>query len=253
MCSEVCKLQLTVLGCHSPYPPIDGAGPGYLLTAGEVRVLLDCGSGVVSKLGQYMDVRRGDLAAVVLSHLHADHFCDLLVLRYARMLGMARGVATALSVYCPAEPVVERAVIPFREVLAVHHIDEQFRFGLGAMNFSFYRTKHVYPCYAVRVEAGRSSLVYTGDTEWDEGLVEFAARADVLLAEASFTEQGKGENLAQHMSARECGLLAEQARVGKLILTHLPPHGDSAELLAEARAAFCGEVILAYSGLKLEW
>jgi len=245
-------MQLTVLGCHSPYPPAGGAGPGYLLTEGEVRLLLDCGSGVVSKLGQYIDLRKGDLSAVVLSHLHADHFSDLLVLRYARMLGMARGVATALPVYCPAEPAVERAVIPFREVLAVRHIDEHFRFGLGAMTFSFYRTKHVYPCYAVRVEAGGSSLVYTGDTEWDEGLVDFAALADVLLVEASFTEQDKGQNLAQHMSARECGILAEQAMVGQLILTHLPPSGDNAELLAEARAAFSGEVILAFSGLTLE-
>jgi len=245
-------LRVTVLGCHSPYPPVGGAGPGYLLTHGEARVLLDCGSGVVAKLGQYLDVLKGDLSAVVLSHLHADHFCDLLVLRYARMLGMARGMTGALPVYCPAEPAIERAVLPFREVLAVRHMDEQFRFGLGAMSFSFYRTKHAYPCYAIRVEAGGSSLVYTGDTEWDEGLVEFAALADVLLVEASFTEQDKGQNLAQHMSARECGILARQAMVGKLILTHLPPRGDNAELLAEARAAFAGEVMLAFSGLTFE-
>ena len=245
-------MELTILGCQSPYPPVDGAGPGYLLTHAGACVLLDCGSGVVSKLGRYVDLRGGQLAAVVLSHLHADHFSDLLVLRYARMLGVAGGKASALPVYCPAEPAVERAVIPFREVLSVHHIDERFRFGLGALSFSFYRTKHTYPCYAIRVEAEGRSLVYTGDTAWDEGLVEFAALADVLLVEASFTEQNKGENPAQHMSARECGVLAEQAMVGKLVLTHLPPAGDNAELLAEARAAFSSETVLASSGLCLE-
>ena len=245
-------MQLTVLGCHSPYPPAGGAGPGYLLTEGAVRVLLDCGSGVVSKLAQYIDVQGSELTAVVLSHLHADHFSDLLVLRYARMLGVNCGKASALPVYCPALPAVERAVIPFREVLSVRHIDEHFRCGLGAMTLSFYRTKHIYPCYAVRVKAGGSSLVYTGDTEWDDGLVAFAALADVLLVEASFTEQGKGENLAQHMSARECGVLAAQAMVGKIVLTHLPPSGDNAELLAEAQAEFAGEVRLAFSGLTLD-
>ncbi|MBT9134228.1 MAG: Ribonuclease BN [Firmicutes bacterium] len=245
-------MKLTVLGCHSPYPPVDGAGPGYLLTHAGANLLLDCGSGVVSKLGQYLDPKGGKLAAVVLSHLHADHFCDLLVLRYAHMLAMQGTQVPPLAVYCPDVPETERAVIPFRDVLSLHTIDERSHFSLAGMTFAFYRTKHIYPCYAVRIEAEGRSLVYTGDTAWDDNLVEFAALADVLLVEACFTEQNKGENPAQHMSARECGALAEQAIVGKLILTHLPPVGDCAELLAEARAAFSGETSVAFSGLCLE-
>jgi ribonuclease BN (tRNA processing enzyme) len=168
------------------------------------------------------------------------------------MVAMHKGEVAPLAVYCPDEPETERTVIPFRHTLALHTIDECSRFALSDMKFSFYRTKHVYPCYAVRVEACGRSLVYTGDTAWDEGLIDFAMLADVLLVEACFTEQKKGENPAQHMSARDCGALAEHAMVGKLILTHLPPTGDSADLLAEAQTVFSGDAALAFSGLALE-
>ena len=59
---------LTVLGRHGPYPRPGGACSGYLLEDGETRVLIDCGSGVLSRLLEIM--RPEQLDAIVLSHLH---------------------------------------------------------------------------------------------------------------------------------------------------------------------------------------
>ena len=44
-------------------------------------MLLDCGNGVFSKLRRFRDYV--DVDAVVISHLHADHFLDLVPYSYA--------------------------------------------------------------------------------------------------------------------------------------------------------------------------
>src|SRR5437763_383669 len=74
-------MRLTVLGKSPSWQDADGACSGDLIEEGETTVLLDCGNGVVSKLRRYRDYTRVD--AVVISHLHADHFLDLVPFSYA--------------------------------------------------------------------------------------------------------------------------------------------------------------------------
>src|SRR6478609_3192777 len=74
-------MRLTVLGKSPSWQDADGACSGYLLEDGETCVLVDCGNGVFSKLRRYRDY--GAVDAVVISHLHADHFLDLVPFSYA--------------------------------------------------------------------------------------------------------------------------------------------------------------------------
>lgn len=245
-------MKLHILGCYSPYPPSHGAGPGYLLQSGSTKVLLDCGSGVVSKLGQVCDVTSDELSAVILSHLHADHFCDLLVLRYARFLGMRAGKASPLPVFAPSKPELERSSLPFLDALKTSTIQQGSSLHIGDLQFDFASTLHPYPTLAVKASIGGRTLVYTGDTAWHEPLVDFCRGADLLLAEASFLEKNKGANVASHLSAHDAGRLAEMAGVKRLVLTHFypPEHLDS--LLAEAQTQFSREIILARPGLIID-
>ena len=101
---------LTVLGRHGPYPRPGGACSGYLIEDGATRVLVDCGSGVLSRLLGIL--RPEELDAIVLSHLHFDHCSDLFVMRYAldqqeRSRRGARSVRVPL--YTPAEPFETRS------------------------------------------------------------------------------------------------------------------------------------------------
>ncbi len=74
-------MRLTVLGKSPSWQDADGACSGYLLEEDGSTVLLDCGNGVFSKLRRYRDYTKVD--AVVISHLHADHFLDLVPFSYA--------------------------------------------------------------------------------------------------------------------------------------------------------------------------
>jgi ribonuclease BN (tRNA processing enzyme) len=74
------RLRLTVLGCSSAAPDPGSPAAGFLLDWGSTAVLLDVGQGVVRRLESVIDPH--DLAAVVVGHMHADHFLDLAGLRY---------------------------------------------------------------------------------------------------------------------------------------------------------------------------
>src|ERR687886_100532 len=74
-------MRVTVLGKSPSYTDAGGACSGYLVEEDGVTVLLDCGNGVFGKLRRFVDYV--DVDAVVISHLHADHFLDLVPYSYA--------------------------------------------------------------------------------------------------------------------------------------------------------------------------
>ena len=88
-------------------------------------------------------------------------------------------------------------------------------------------------------------IVYTGDTMPTEALVAFARGADVLIhdatAESSLEEKA---NRYGHSTARQAALVAKDAGVGRLVLTHVSPrYEDSAPILADATPVFANAVL----------
>lgn len=86
-----------------------------------------------------------------------------------------------------------------------------------------------------RVTDGEKTLCYTGDTNTVEGLTDFAQDADLLLADGLFPTEMWQEGLP-HLSAAQTAELARDARVKKLVITHLNPNIDPETLLKQARA-----------------
>ena len=69
------------MGKSPSWQDAGGACSGYLVEEDGTTVLIDCGNGVFSKLRMFIDYV--DVDAVVISHLHADHFLDLVPYSYA--------------------------------------------------------------------------------------------------------------------------------------------------------------------------
>ncbi len=220
-------MELRVIGCDGTYPSANGACSGYLVKAGGTRVLLDCGSGVLSKLMALMDP--ADLDALVLTHWHNDHASDLLVLRYYLQLQRCK-----LQVYAPVEKHPLMALCEGSEYV-LHDIREVQE--IGALRVSVQRTGHPVPCYAVRLEHQGASLVYTGDTNRWEPLIAFCQDADALICDATFYQDVWNENLP-HLTAAQAAMLGREAKVGRVILTHFQPDSDAQSLLAEAKEVY---------------
>jgi len=90
----------------------------------------------------------------------------------------------------------------------------------------------------MRIETEKGVLVYSGDTEYFDGLAGFAAGADLFLCEANFQEEDMAQSPANHLSAAGAARLAARAGVSRLLLTHFHPERQLALSLEEARKNF---------------
>lgn len=254
-------VELTVLGCWAPYPRAGGACSGYLVRAGGKNILIECGNGVLSNLQKHIDFRLLD--AVIISHLHPDHCMDLHCLRHA--VGGARRTDPELGplpLYLPKAPRETFNVFSgFTEAFVPNPIEdlipesqegaEVYRTAMKGVNLEFIRTDHPLPCFAVAVEAaGEGRLFFSGDTRWCDYLPELARGPDILLCEASVIEADREYANVGHLTARQAGELARQARAARLIITHFWPEYDLETLRAEAESGFGGPVTVAVEGMK---
>ena len=93
-------MRITVLGKSPAWQDAGGACSGYLVEAGGRCLLLDCGNGVFAKLRAARAFT--DVCAVVISHLHADHFIDLVPYAYALAYShQARAAGSRPLLYAP--------------------------------------------------------------------------------------------------------------------------------------------------------
>ena len=230
-------MKLTVLGRYGPYPAAGGACSGYLLEKGDCRILLDCGSGVLSRLQRV--VKPWELEAVLLSHLHFDHTADLMVLRYALDFARSRELRRRpLPLHAPPEPAAEFNRLLYKELFEPLPIDSGETLVLGPFTISFLETVHSLFCLALRIETEKAVLVYSGDTENFDGLNDFAAGADLFLCEANFQEEAGAADPANQHTAAGAARLAARAGVKELLLTHLHPENRPVASLEEAREYF---------------
>src|SRR5690625_5233608 len=77
-------MKITVIGHWGGYPAPNGATSSYMIEKDGFTLVVDLGSGALSKLQDYKHVN--DIDAVILSHYHHDHVADVGVLQYARVV-----------------------------------------------------------------------------------------------------------------------------------------------------------------------
>ena len=239
-------MKLTIIGCHGAYPPPNGATSGYLLEEGDTKVLLDCGSGVLSKLQERVPLSALD--GVVISHYHADHCADLGCLQYAVMVEKQLGRrAKSFGAWGPGE----LSRLTYLEYCRGRSYLNAPAFRMGPLSFEVFKNIHDIPSYAVKVTSDNgAALVYSGDTGYYPELAEFSKGADCLLCESSFY-QGHAKHQEQHMTSEQAGQIAACAGVRQLVLTHLPHFGESEQLIIQAQTIYKEKVLLAKQWLEI--
>lgn len=243
-------MKWIVLGWQSPHPGPHGATPGYLVQTAGGNLLIDCGSGVVSRLLARLSL--AELTAVILTHYHADHVSDLGVLQYAVMTAVQRGErATPLTVYAPRQPEDDFARAAYKTYVQAVPIDEDASLDLAGVTVRFRRTAHPVPCYAVRLDGEGRAIAYTADTGPDTAWGAFLRDVDLLVAEATFRTTDAPPGARGHLTAAEAGALAGRHGARRLLLTHLYPGYDPAHLVKEARTTYSGPIVVARDGLEV--
>jgi ribonuclease BN (tRNA processing enzyme) len=218
-------LTLTVLGTASPHPGPGRPCSGYLLAGGGAEVWVDAGPGTFAALQQHTDPAR--LTAIWISHLHADHSADLLSAAYAFAHG-GMAPAAPVPVYAPQD--CPRRLAGFLGRADVGFLKDVFDFralydGHDVRHWNLRLTAravaHDTEAYGLRAECQGSVLAYSGDSGPCPELAELALRADLFLCEADIDAPREGEQV--HLTPEDAGRVAHQARVRRLLVTHVGP------------------------------
>ncbi|MDQ6932824.1 MAG: MBL fold metallo-hydrolase [Candidatus Eremiobacteraeota bacterium] len=192
-----------------------------------------------------------ELDAVVISHMHADHFLDLISLRNALSYGQQRR-GTKLPVYLPAsgEQWLRGVGVAvgsdshkdfFNEVFDIKAYDAGCTLVIADFQLSFAKTVHYIDAYAIRVQTKRGAITYSADTAPCANVVNLARDSDLFVCECTLGANGSESGRRGHSSAREAALMAEEAHVGKLLLTHYGSESSPQHLVAEASRYFTAE------------
>ncbi|PMC76577.1 MBL fold metallo-hydrolase [Brachybacterium sp. UMB0905] len=249
-------MRITVIGCCGSFAGPDGAASSYLLEHEDAsgrtwRILLDLGSGAFGPLQRVLDP--ADLDAVIISHLHPDHYLDVTGLEVFWAYHERDDLGT-LPIHAPAElpdriaAVLGRnGIIPDGVSCAPfeHHVlADAERFTIGPLSFEPRLVIHPVEAYGFRITDGTSTLVYSGDSDECPALDELAADADLFLCEAGYIEGRDDHFTGVHLTGKRAGECAQRAGVKQLALTHVPAWTDPQIPLAEAREQYTGPITL---------
>jgi ribonuclease BN (tRNA processing enzyme) len=241
-------VKLTVIGMSGTFPGPHSGCSSYLLEEDGFRLLLDIGSGSTGALQDACGLLGPD--AVAVSHLHGDHYLDLITYTYARRYH-PDGMPPRLEVHGPSavRDAVEGAYVTdvselLDQVYDFRPIHAEGVRQIGPFDVDFRRVNHPVETYAMRVTAGGKTVAYSADTGECDALVDLARDVDIFLCEASYLD-GEENPPDVHLTGLQAGKYAMAAGAKRLVLTHLVPWGDQARSLAEAERTYDGETLVA--------
>jgi ribonuclease BN (tRNA processing enzyme) len=196
------------------------------LESGEAQVLVDCGASSLIAM-RHFGVDPLAIDAVLLSHLHGDHFggVPFLILdgqftRRTRPLvvvgppGVEARVREAMEVLFPGSARIEQ-----RFEVRYAELADRVTLPVGSISVTPFGVVHASgaPPFALRVAGGGKIVAYSGDTQWTDSLIDAARGADLFIAEAYFFDKTVKfhldlATLLRHRPELDCG---------RLIVTHM--------------------------------
>jgi ribonuclease BN (tRNA processing enzyme) len=262
-------LRITVLGKSPSWQDAGGACSGYLIETDGTKVLLDCGNGVFGKLRERIDYT--ELDGVIISHLHADHFLDLVPYSYALIYAPRQQPVPVHTWDGTDEPARPRLVAPpgatetFQRVVGAWGNDdliesafriEEYEPGetveIGELRATFHPVPHFVETFAVRINTeGSGDLVYSADTRPGNEIVDAAEGADLLIIEGTLPRPERTGHRG-HLTPEEAGEHAREAGAKRVVITHISDELGDEWAREQAEQGFGGAVEIAREGAVYE-
>jgi len=250
--------RLTTLGTGTVALNGERSCAGYLYEADDVRLLLDCGSGITRRLAE-LGVAWPAITHVALTHFHIDHHGDLPTLVFAWKYGQLPPRSAPLELLGPVgtRALIERLAAAYGEWLlapgfpiTIREIAPGESVELSAsVRLTAQKVPHTEESVAYSIERAGRRVVYTGDTGPDDALADWAHGCDLLVCECSLPASMA---IKEHLTPDQCAVLAARARPGHVVLTHFYPPVERVDIRAAMAAQYAGPVTLGRDGWHIE-
>jgi ribonuclease BN (tRNA processing enzyme) len=206
-------------------------------------VILDCGYGTFGSFRDLGDDAR--VRAIVVSHAHRDHYADL-----NEYLAYASAPRDPFEVIASVDTFdgLSHAGEMFDATRVV--VNDHSRVRLDPFVLEFSTTTHQIPTLGVRASVGDSHVVYSADTGPGWLIPASWRRPGLAILECTYSKDDQAP-WPYHLSSHDVAELAEELDATTTLITHVPPHVDSAERLREVRQAAPSRLfVLAESGWR---
>lgn len=249
-------MRLTILGSGTNVHPTRAAA-GYLLRTDQ-PLLLDFGPRTLMNLMK-VGVDRHSISHILFSHYHADHFADFIpfffdAVFYSNYVGTRpdltligpRGTKELFRTLLQTLPGFNKArfAVRFKEVA-----DRPFWIGRTRICPKTVVHSPRLHCVGYRIEYGNKALAYSGDAQYCAQLVRLCGDATLALLDCSFPANKPG---AGHLHAGECGRVATEAGVERLVLSHFYPMTERYDVREQAGEEFSGRITRARDRLTIK-
>ena len=281
-------LDVTLLGTGDPVPRVDRFGPSILVEAGPYRLLFDAGRGASQRLTQ-LDISLGDIDAVFITHFHSDHLSGLPDIWLTGWLPPPFGRRDQpLRVIGPEglSGILDGFRQAFDPDIQIRLVDEQLPLqgiefdvseysadgvvfdeeGVTVTAFAVDHGQYIKPSYGYRVDYAGRSVVMSGDTRFDENLIEAAQGTDVVIHEVAAARE---EMLAfderiqlildHHTTPEEAGIVFDRVGPKLALYSHLTllsspdsPEVTLEELIQRTRTNYAGRLLVGEDLMRLE-
>jgi|SRR5579862_3461283 ribonuclease BN (tRNA processing enzyme) len=248
--SNGAPVTVTLLGTGDAFASFGRSQSGYLIDAPAGRILMEAGPCLLQTLksgGHSTD----SFDLLLISHLHGDHYGGLPFLILDYMFETRR--KRVLTIAGPAKLEertwqLTRTMFPHFELDKIRHkvkfvvLEPETSTRLGKFKVSAIRSPHTKPdiSLSLRIDGGGKSIVFSGDSGWNDELVEFSAGADLFLCECTYYESA---HLTFHLNYPQLAANRDKFKVRRMVLTHL-----GREVLSrEAEVA----LEMGYDGMKI--
>ncbi len=254
------KTIVTIIGSGTCVPSLKRSSCSVLLEVGPTKLLFDSGPGTMHSL-----LRAGieifDIDIICYSHFHPDHTGELVPFIFATKYPNSDRRKTPLTIlagngfnnfFNGLKAVYgEWLELPpgILQIVELDH-DAPDQRSFGDFNLFTRPMKHRPESIGFRIsDSNGRSMVYSGDTDVNQNLVLLAEEADLLVCESAMPDDLR---VPGHLTPSLVGDMATRAKVKQLVITHLYPECDRADLVAQCRKTYQGPVMVAEDLMRIE-
>jgi len=247
-------MKLTILGSGTAVPRLNRNMSGYLLESENQKILFDSGPGTIRQLLK-LKINLLDINHIFYTHFHNDHINDLPAIIWCNNYGTLR--KKPLSLYGP-KGFIKYFNILMKQILKPPtlnykiEVKEMTKQSINSINnilIKSIKSKHTENSISYRIEHKNKSIVYSGDSDYSNNIIEISKNADLLILECSFPDNNKAKG---HLIPSLCGKIATKAHVKKLVLTHFYPECELVDIKKQCSKEYSGNIFLAKDFMRFE-